>query len=225
MNAHRPGRFDRHTAEQLLSGKRVRDVDRKLSDLLDAAAASPRESEPPGERAALAAFRETQRASVPQPRQRSARTPLLRRHLSMKLAVAVAAVFALGGTAAAVTGVLPAGLGGSPPTPSATASPSGRPVPPRTQPTDSNRNPGPAVQRLCHLYTANPGSTQGPSLSDPEFGPLVQAAGGRDNVAAYCAHLPGGSQPDPKSSTRNDTTRPKAPSSSPQHDDQPAAPS
>jgi hypothetical protein len=226
MNAHPPGRFDRHTAEQLLRGERVRGVDGDLSSLLDAAAAPPpHESQLPGERAALAAFRAAHRAPAAQSRLPRAPTPLLRRHLWMKLAAAVAAAFALGGTAAAVTGVLPIGLGGSPRAPSATASPSSLLRPPQAQPTDSNRSPGPTLQQLCHLYTANPGGNRGPTLNDPAFGPLVHAAGGKDNVPAYCAHLPSGNQPEPKPGPRNDTTRSKPPSSAPQHSDQPGPPS
>ncbi|MEV1287455.1 hypothetical protein [Micromonospora sp. NPDC049679] len=48
------------------------------------------------------------------------------------------------------------------------------------------RTPEPAQTGLCRAYLAKKGVERGKSLDTPAFRGLIEAAGGRDRVTAYC---------------------------------------
>lgn len=109
-----------------------------------------------------------------------------------KLLIAKAVIAALGvsggGVAlAAATGHMPSSFTGKPAaaasaasateTPSANGNPSGHPA----------SSPSPSLRGLCQAYTAHVGSNPGKALESPAFSALITAAGGKSNVAAFCA--------------------------------------
>lgn len=110
-----------------------------------------------------------------------------------KLLVAKAVLAALGVTGggvalAAATGHLPASLTGgssasSPASTAATPSASGDST---SHPTAS---PSPSLRGLCQAYTAKVGSNPGKALDNPAFSALITSAGGKDQVATFCATL------------------------------------
>jgi hypothetical protein len=168
--------------------------------VLDNATAPARPGELTGEQTAVAAFRTAQLDTTPRPRSRFAIKATLARLLTVKVAAAAATV-ALGGVAvAAATGHLPTQLGG----------PSGRPITSRVISTTtsvsragiatgaqsrqrgsgSRTPPSPSLAGLCHAYAAGAGD-HAKVLANPAFTALLTAAGGQDDVPAYCAALLG----------------------------------
>lgn len=210
MNAHHPGRFDHHTAEDMLRGRRVQGVDGTLSDLLGAAAAPAPDGELPGERAALAAFRTARGATAAQPEQGRGGWGALRRHRLKLITAAIAAAMGLAGTAAAVTGTLPIGFHGSPPGSGTSGQHLSTTTPP-TQPTDSNGGSA-SIQQLCQRYNDSSESDRRNMLADPAFGPLIRAAGGSQNVPGYCARLSTSDKTKRRPDTGGDSGHPAAPS-------------
>jgi hypothetical protein len=226
MSTHRSRRIDRRTAEHLLRGAPQREQaagSDPLSDLLAAAAAPAREGELAGEQAALTAFRTAHLADAPQPQRESMLKTTLAKLVTVKIAIAAAAVVAAGGVAvAAVTGTLPT-QGGDTATTSVTstvASTTGQQtggrqseVPGKPAGTGKNApqnapdvttdgtgrgdpaSPAPSVEGLCHAYTAGAGSGHGKALGNPAFGALITAAGGQEKVPAFCADLLGAKKP------------------------------
>lgn len=118
MSTNRSRRIDRDTAEQLLGGATVgseagqaslTEQHAALAGLLAAVAAPVGDGELPGEREAMAAFREARLNPAPQPRRRSMVTTALAKAFTAKVLAAVFAVTAVGGVAvAASTGQLSA---------------------------------------------------------------------------------------------------------------------
>lgn len=107
--------------------------------------------------------------------------------------VAATATAAAGGVAlAANAGVLP--NQGKPHAPQSSHSPQSgeQPGKPSAHPTGKGNSPTAppaALQGLCTAY-ANVVDNPGKALENPAFGRLVEAAGGKANVAAFCAALP-----------------------------------
>lgn len=197
MSKQRGRRIDRRTAEQVLRGVPV-DATDAVTGLLAAAAAPPRDGEQPGEQAAVTAFLEAAQhapaaRSRSSPRGESTGTKLR----TAKVAAAVAAVFAVGGVAAAAaTGVLPLPAGGSPPAPSASghAHPgAGSPAAPTTTREETSAvhqpAPSPSLVGLCRAYDAGGKTERGKALASPAFTALVTAAGGEAGVDGYCGVL------------------------------------
>ncbi|NRN63486.1 hypothetical protein GC106_6870 [Kibdelosporangium sp. 4NS15] len=54
---------------------------------------------------------------------------------------------------------------------------------------DHGATPAPSLRELCELSGSGPVGEQGKRLDSPVFGDLVSAAGGKDNVPAYCGNL------------------------------------
>jgi hypothetical protein len=195
MSKHPGRRIDRHTAEQLLRRAPV-DAPDALAGLLAAAAAPPRDGEPGGEQAAVTAFLEAaQHTRVPRPRSPSMIKSRWAKLLTAKVAAAAAAIFAVGGVAAA-TGVLPLPAGGSapalstagharPPAGSSTASTTTRA---RGESRTADR-PSPSLAGLCHAYRAGDVAEHGKALESPAFAALITAAGGKSKVDGYCGAL------------------------------------
>jgi hypothetical protein len=196
--------LDRHAAEQMLNGVPVAGGD-PLTDLLAATAAPARDGELAGEHAAVAAFRAARLDTALQPRRPSMLTTLLAKLLAAKItAAAVVLAVAAGGIAtAAATGYLPTRLGGNPataPAHSVTSTTSATPSSARASddhdatPSPGSPPPSPSLTGLCNAYTAGAGSEHGKALDSPAFRALVTAAGGKDEVDAYCANLHAGQQ-------------------------------
>ena len=167
---------------------------RPVREVLAALRKSPGASELAGLDQALAEFRETVGISDAFRRSRPRRPALLRTLLSAKLgaAVAVAAVAVLGGgVAAAYAGALPTALQkfahDSIAAPAARPSESASPHATRRTATPTGTKPaGPAAYGLCTAYSRAEvhGSATQRAVA---FRELAAAAGGADQVAAYCA--------------------------------------
>lgn len=178
MSTHRRRRLERGTAEELLRGRPAGPLagGEALAGLLAAAAGPARDSELAGEEQAVTAFRvAAHHIPATQPR----RPSMISKLLTLKLALAAAA--AGGGLAlAASTGHLPTG-GSSPAAQSsasaaASARSSGHPA----------ASPSPSLHGLCVAYTHGVSTSKGKALDNPAFTALINTAGGKDNVAAFC---------------------------------------
>jgi hypothetical protein len=183
------GGFDDATIERLLRGDRQDDPTAALlARVLDAAAAP---ATPDELRHAETVFA----AHAACAKKRSGLAAVLfgrtARPLGLNLAAAVVAATAAGGLAlAAATGVLPTPLhprpaqshSGASPKPvasSAAASLKPRPIP--------SALTAPNIAALCTAYSETSQPQRDKALAAPGFAALVAAAGGVENVAAYCA--------------------------------------
>lgn len=178
MSIHRSPRVDRDAAEQLVAGKGVGPV----ASVLRAAAAPAHRDELAGEDAAVAAFR-TAATAVP------AREPVFRKAVAKALTVKVAIVLAIAGSTgvvlAASEGALPVPWSNSPADPPATTTTPPAPSSPGARTSDGRQppaNPDPAIVGLCEAYLAH----EDRNLDNPAFRALVEAAGGKGEVAGYC---------------------------------------
>ena len=179
MSTHRPHRIDRFTAERLLRGEVA--GPHELAELLAAAAAPAQPDELAGEEAAVTAFREAHLIPASRPRRRSMITKLL----TLKVAAAALTATAAGGVAlAAGTGHLPDSMSGS-------AKSTARPDTGKTAAgaKHAKASPSPSLVGLCRAFRAGAGDNPGKALQSPAFTALITAAGGKDNVAAFCADL------------------------------------
>jgi hypothetical protein len=224
MRIHRTRRIDPDTAEKLVTGRPLgpdagHDA---LVDLLAALADPPADGEQPGERAVLAAFRE-RRPSPVQPLGRSRMTTVAApaRRLSAKALVAAFATTAVCGVAfAAGTGHLPGvrgdgpslgpGSGGT--SASTTAGATGAPGTPGVAdtggPGSSPASAAPAFTGLCRAYTKHSVAGRAELLTKPAYADLVEAAGGTNQVAAYCATVLATTQPGAHSSASTHAAHP-----------------
>lgn len=201
-----PPRIDPISAEHLIRDARSgspADAE-PLAGLLAAAAAPARDEELAGEEDAVAAFRKARLALAPQSRRRV----MLKSVLVKAAVLASVAVVGGGGVAlAASTGHLP-GTGSphehatAPPTHGATAAPratarehASRPASTGTHHQAASRDarpnasPSPDLRGLCTAFRAHAGDNPGKALESPAFKVLVERAGGKDKVAAYCTTL------------------------------------
>ena len=112
--------------------------------------------------------------------------------LAVKAVLAAMGITGGGVALAAATGHLPSQPGGTPaaassaqPRASATAAASASGSP-ESSPTAS---PSPSLRGLCQAYTAGTGNNPGKALDNPAFTALITAAGGKDQVAAFCTSL------------------------------------
>lgn len=179
MSIQRSPRVDRDAAERLVAGKGVGPV----ASVLRAAAAPAHRDELAGEDAAVAAFRT---AATAEP----VRRPVFRKAVAKALTIKVAIVMAIAGSTgvvlAASEGALPMPWSNIPAevpattttTPQAPSSPGARTAEGQLPPAD----PDPAVIGLCEAYVAH----EDKDLDNPAFRALVEAAGGKDEVASYC---------------------------------------
>jgi hypothetical protein len=200
MNIHR-SHLTRADAERLLDG-RAGGGDARLSALLSAAR-TPLDADVPGLDVAVRHFHGTH-LGPGRPRRRSAMLKAALANLAAaKVALAAAAAAAATGGVALVAATVhdsgsgPAAAGAKPATsqsrpaepsesavePSDSAEPSGKP--------SGAGTPSPSLVGLCHAVQAGATSNPGKALENPAFSVLVAAAGGKSNLAAYCAHLIG----------------------------------
>jgi hypothetical protein len=98
-------------------------------------------------------------------------------------AIAVLAVGAGGVAVAASTGVLPNPLSPHSQSTDPAGSNQGND---QTGPLHSNATPSPSLVGLCKAFQAGAGADHGKALDSPAFRALVSAAGGKDQVDAFC---------------------------------------
>jgi hypothetical protein len=179
---------DPDTVERLLAGRLNRsDVPpgyQGVARLLAAATAPAALEELAGEALLLAEFKAVVRSHPPTlvPR----RATMLSKLASVKVAAAVlAAVLSIGGVAAAATGLLPgqAEQAADRATSTTGAGAAGRGVVGDATVADLGAA---AKQGLCQAWLAGQGADNGRRTDAPTLRALAVAAGGDDNVAAYC---------------------------------------
>jgi hypothetical protein len=181
MNAYEPRPLSADDAERLLGGHpvTVRHAQR-LAQRLAAAAAPGFPGELAGEDTATTAFRAavgTNPALLPG-RRTMTKSAVVAKLLTLKAAaVAVAAVSAGGVALAASTNVLPNPFTNNP----------GHSTPAPSHGSGPDATPSPSLIGLCTAYLAGAGSDHGKALESPAFTALITAAGGKDQVDAYCA--------------------------------------
>lgn len=210
-------RITRAEAERLLDSGRGSEP---VAAVMSAASRPAGPGEVPGESAALQYYRAAQLSRVPRPRRLSVLKTVLADAVAAKLVLGAAvAAAATGGIAvAAATGNLPGGThhhqqhaavgltshanarhhGQQAPIPqptaSATASSSVASTSAASAPTASGSaaaTPSPSLHGLCTAFRAGATDNPGKALENPAFSALVAAAGGTDNVGAYCDSLLG----------------------------------
>lgn len=109
--------------------------------------------------------------------------------LTLKVAAVAIAVTAAGGVAlAAGNGALPTPFGGNGDKPAATHA-SAKPAKTTEAGARGNASPSPSLVGLCHAYTAGVNDNPGKALENPAFTALINAAGGKDEVADFCAKI------------------------------------
>jgi hypothetical protein len=204
-----PLALDEGTAERLLAGQ-LHPADappeyRCAAMVLAAAAAPPSPDELAGESEAVSAFRAVARSS---PHHAGSRRPTVpTRFLSLKLAAAVAiAALSVAGVAGAATGTLPDAaqrvahkMLGAAGVPSADdhgrgggASAGQSAGKPSSKSDNSPTGPdvtGPAKAGLCRAWASGQGATNGGKADSTAFEALAKAAGGADQIAAFCADV------------------------------------
>jgi hypothetical protein len=182
-----PPVVDQDTLERLLAG-RLDPSDAPagyegVARLLAAAAAPAGPQEWAGEQLALAEFKAVKRSRPPTlvPR----RAPMLSKLVRVKAAAAVlAAVLSIGGVAAAATGLLP---GQAEPAADQAASTTAASVAGHGLGEAAVADIGAEAKTgLCRAWQAGQGADNGRRAESPALRALAVAAGGADNVAAYC---------------------------------------
>ena len=164
-----------------------------LAATLRAAAGPGRPGELAGRHQALAAFHHARQHPVVGQRRPSTIKATLLKLLTVKAAAIAAVVVGTGGVAlAASTGALPNPLNNHP-APSASNS---HPGAPDASSRPGSADPSPSLVGLCHAYTAGAGSEHGKALENPAFQALLTAAGGKDNVDAFCTEILASAKPD-----------------------------
>lgn len=112
--------------------------------------------------------------------------------LTLKVGAAALAVTASGGVAlAAANGALPNPMAAPSAKPSAhaTGKPADAGEKAKVAPSAGKGSPSPSLVGLCRAYRAGAGDNPGKALENPAFTVLIDTAGGKDNVAAYCDTL------------------------------------
>lgn len=224
MNAHRPRRLDRGTAERLLSGAVVdpQDGPEVLVRLLAATRATPHAGELVDETAAMDAYRAAHLGLILQPRRPSMLETALAKLLTLKVGAAAAA------TVVATGGVALAAANGSLPNPLSSDAPKAKPSAHATDKPDATDkasaeagdkgagSPSPSMVGLCRAYKAGAGDNPGKALENPAFSVLITTAGDKEKVAAYCDALLAAQKGKSTPPAGGATTRPgKAPATPP----------
>lgn len=208
MRTSRTSRIAPDLAEQLLAGEPGAPEHAGLAKLLASAAAPARPHELAGEQAVVEAFVRARRepaSRVQPPRTRDARSPRFGRMAAAKVAAGVALVVAGGTAFAAETGYLPdpaqrrahdlfSSLGVPAPSTGPTVTsrpPSAGPsaatgTAPATDPSASA-----ATVALCRAWVAAQRGPHTQEIPADDLRALAAAAGGRDEIRAFCARLLG----------------------------------
>jgi hypothetical protein len=157
-----------------------------LARLLAAATAPPTPEELAGEQVVLAQFRAVVQSRPPTlvPR----RAPMPSKLFTVKAAAAAVVVLSIGGVAAA-TGLLP---GQARPVADQAASTTAAGAAAHGLGKAAVADLDKATHGLCQAWQAGEGTDQGARMDTVAFQALAAAAGGADNVAAYCADVTAG---------------------------------
>lgn len=197
-------------AERLLDGGAVGVPE---LERLIAAASAPAASVPdPGP--ALASFRFANANPAARPRRLTAMKSALAAALTTKvIAGAAIAVAATGGLAlAASVGAL---NGTDHPSPNSHANAHATSHPTESASASASASPSPNLRGLCTAFQAGATSNPGKAINSPAFQALVTAAGGTQNVQAFCTKLLG--TPRPHHATGKPTALPTQASGHPTH--------
>lgn len=206
-----PRRIDRAAAERLLRGEPAdpRHPDDLLAVLLATAAAPAHAGELAGEEAAVAAFRQARpvaaecatllRDEVPAAADQPWEAAPVRRWTRHPVRLALVALTATtAGGAALAAGSIPWSQQPSDQRPAtASSSPSQAPGPGEGSGQGQGQGQGGggaathhrSLVGLCRAYQAGAGTAPGKALDNPAFGSLIEAAGGKDKVPAYCSDV------------------------------------
>jgi len=189
MGRDRSHPIDPRTAEGLL--RDGADGHPRLSQVLAAAAAPPSEAELRGEQDAVYAFRRARLAEPATARHRSARA-VWARLVTVKVAALALAIAAAGVAVAAGTGVLPNPLRAPIASPASTTTSSGpSPATGRRPRPSATTAPAPTAELvgLCRAYQAHVAAKPATPWPNPGLAALIQAAGGAEHIADFCAAL------------------------------------
>jgi hypothetical protein len=239
MTSRRP-QISRAAAEQLLAGQ-ARRTATGMHRVLAAASAPATARERAGESTAVAQFRAAQLHPVNPTRRRSVLKTAAAKLVAAKVvAGAAVAAAATGGVALAAATNHASGpanhdtrpavaASGTHPTGTPSAEP-GRPSPLPT-PTSPGRpsaahpssatshaaqgSPSPSLVGLCTAYQAGVANNPGRALDNPAFTALITAAGGKDNVIAYCTAILASHPTEPPNTHPDASTHPTGPPATP----------
>ena len=196
-----PAVQDQATAERLLAGRLdpadASPADARLVRLLAAATGPAIPDELAGQAAAAAAFAAVARSTPPTPIPRRASMPSKLRTLKAT-AVALGVVVAIGGVAAATTGLLPTPtqpVGDQAPTSARAGDPAHAPGDTPAATVASTRAGEAALGGLCRAYLAGQGGRNGKRNDALAFQALAAAAGGAEKIAGYCQQIASTSTP------------------------------
>ncbi len=239
MSTCQPRRVRRTSAEQTFASlaRGAPHRDEPVAELLAGLVAPALDRETDGERQALSALR-TARQSPIASRRTGTLGRRVRQLVTIKVAVVAAVLAGSGIAVAAGSGELSRALsGGTVSSASRAAAPARAPglpdysasrsashsaAPPNLNPTPraSTPAPAPAPTAHCQVFNALNSNAQRKALRGPAFADLIQAAHGRNYVAAFCAALLAGGATEPHSAPGS----PAVPSQ-PEHPSHPAHPS
>jgi len=225
MSTQQPRPIDRDTVERLLDGVGLGSYvgHDALACVLTAATAPARPGELAGERRSVAAFEAAHLAPATRPRRLSMIKSLATKILTVKAAAVLAgAAAATGGYALAATnGALPDPLTMNVPAASASASKgsaAGKKAKPSTGKSHSagtKDSPSPSMVGLCRAYSAGNKAEHGKALESPAFTALIEAAGGKDKVGAFCDTVLASAAPDASKTHPNGQGNPDHPKGGP----------
>lgn len=218
--SQRMRRISARAAENLLSGATVDSPHPRVAAVLRAAVGPARPAELAGRQQAVAAFHN----ALLHPAESVQRPSMIRaaalKLFTVKAAAVAAVVLGTGGVAlAAGTGAIPTPLNNHHPVPSAsdtTSQPGGRPD---ASSHPGNADPSPSLVGLCRAYAAGAGADHGNALESPAFQALINAAGGKDGVDAFCIKVLASAGP-----SQNPDAHPSDRPSHPDHPSHPARP-
>jgi hypothetical protein len=209
----------------------------EIERLLDAASAPAGPRELAGEHAAVDLFHRAHLVSTSTTPRRDEMSGTRSARTGLKAAVAAAGAVGLlsTGVAFAASGHAPwSHLGAGPASATHAADPTlaTHPTHPSGRPSEgSSHSTGPnasAIGGLCRAYDSGNKADHGKALESPAFAALVTAAGGTDNVAAFCGTMtngPSGSHPThPAHPTRAATPTRPTQAATPTHPAQAATP-
>jgi hypothetical protein len=233
---NRRAQISRATAEQLLAGQRGRTG---VHRVLAAASARGIARELAGESTAVGQFRAAHLHPVNPARRRSVLKTAAAKLLAAKVVVGAAvAAAATGGVAVAAATNHASGPANHDTRPAVAASgthttgtPSAEPGRPSPLPTPTSMgrpsgahpssatshaaqgSPSPSLVGLCTAYQVGVADNPGRALDNPAFTALITAAGGKDNVTAYCTAIlpsrhPSGTPSHPTASPSSHPTEP-----------------
>jgi len=157
---------------------------RALASLLSAATAPASHRELAGEDDVVLAFRYAHLGPAPRQRRPSMSVTKL---LAVKAIIAAVGLTGGGVALAAATGHMPSTAGGNSSAASSAAHATASHSAGGQSANHPAASPSPSLRGLCQAYTAHAADNPGKALDNPAFTALISAAGGKANVAGFCA--------------------------------------